>query len=100
MRIGSVLTNSSISISNYFVSYVMQGVFSDLCVVKGVEIGQEIVSVHLLEPGLKHMADRIVLTVAEAMSLEPPSPVFVLIGAAVRYRLKVIRENIPQGFSI
>lgn len=78
----------------------MQGVFSDLYVVKGVEIGQEIVSVHLLEPGLKHMADRIVLTVAEAMSLEPPSPVFVLIGAAVRYRLKVIRGNIPQGFSI
>ncbi|KAK4603548.1 hypothetical protein RGQ29_012174 [Quercus rubra] len=73
------------------------GVFSDLYVVKGVEIGQEIVSVHLLEPGLKHMADRIVLTVAEAMSLEPPSPVFVLIGAAVRYRLKVIRENIPQA---
>ncbi|KAE8021482.1 hypothetical protein FH972_007367 [Carpinus fangiana] len=72
------------------------GVFSDSFVVKGVEIGQEIVAVHLLEPGLKHMADRITLTVAEAMSLDPPSPVFVLIGATIHYTLKVIRENTPQ----
>ncbi|XP_022934341.1 nuclear pore complex protein GP210 isoform X2 [Cucurbita moschata] len=42
------------------------------------------------------MADKIVLTVAEAMSLDPPSPVFVLVGATVRYSLKVIRANIPQ----
>lgn len=75
----------------------MQGVFSDSYVVKGIEIGQEIVSVHLLEPGLEHMADRITLTVAEAMSLDPSSPVFVLIGAVVHYRLKIIRGNIPQG---
>jgi nuclear pore complex protein Nup210 len=75
----------------------MQGVYSDSFVVKGIEIGQEIVAVHLLEPGLKHMADRITLTVAEAMSLDPPSPVFVLIGATVHYTLKVIRENTPQG---
>ncbi|XP_022152143.1 nuclear pore complex protein GP210 isoform X1 [Momordica charantia] len=72
------------------------GVFSDLFVVRGIEIGHEVVSVHLLEPHLKHMADKIVLTVAEAMSLEPPSPVFVLVGATVRYSLKVIRANIPQ----
>ncbi|XP_016903284.2 nuclear pore complex protein GP210 isoform X1 [Cucumis melo] len=72
------------------------GVFSDLFVVRGIEIGHEIVSVHLLEPDVKHMADKIVLTVAEAMSLEPPSPVFVLVGATVRYSLKVIRANIPQ----
>ncbi|XP_015576193.2 nuclear pore complex protein GP210 isoform X1 [Ricinus communis] len=72
------------------------GVFSDLYVVKGVGIGHENVSVHLLEPRLKHMADKIVLTVAEAMSLEPPSPVYILIGAALQYSLKVIRGNIPQ----
>lgn len=76
----------------------MQGVFSDLYVVKGVEIGHENVSVHFLEPQFKHLADKIVLTVAEAMSLEPPSPVLVLIGAAFRYTLKVIRGNILQGF--
>ncbi|CAK7328121.1 unnamed protein product [Dovyalis caffra] len=74
------------------------GVFSDLFAVKGVGIGHEIVSVHLLEPQFKHMADKIVLTVAEAMSLEPPSPVLVLIGAAFHYTLKVIRGNILQGF--
>ncbi|KAK2365493.1 nuclear pore complex protein GP210 [Trifolium repens] len=72
------------------------GVFSDLFVVKGIEIGHEIVSVHLLEPQLQNMADEILLTVAEAMSLEPPSPVFVLVGAVVPYTLKVIRGNIPQ----
>lgn len=76
----------------------MQGVFSDLYVVKGIGIGHENVSVHLLEPHFRHMADEIVLTVAEAMSLEPPSPVLVLIGAAFHYTLKVIRGNIPQGF--
>ncbi|KAL6960548.1 hypothetical protein U1Q18_038311 [Sarracenia purpurea var. burkii] len=72
------------------------GVFSDLFVIKGTGIGHEIVSVHLLEPQFEQMADKIVLTVAEAMSLDPPSPVFVLIGATVRYCLKVIRGNIPQ----
>ncbi|XP_050223905.1 nuclear pore complex protein GP210 [Mercurialis annua] len=72
------------------------GVFSDLYVVKGVDIGHENVSVHLLEPQSTRMADEVVLTVAEAMSLEPPSPVYVLIGAALQYNLKIIRGNIPQ----
>ncbi|XP_019442522.1 PREDICTED: nuclear pore complex protein GP210 [Lupinus angustifolius] len=72
------------------------GVFSDLFVVKGIEIGHEIVSVNLLEPQLKNLADEILLTVAEAMSLEPPSPVFVLVGAVIPYTLKVIRANAPQ----
>ncbi|KAJ0052503.1 hypothetical protein Pint_02808 [Pistacia integerrima] len=72
------------------------GAFSDLFVVKGIGIGHENVSVHLIEPEFKHMADSIILTVAEAMSLEPPSPVFVLVGAALHYSLKVIRGNIPQ----
>ncbi|XP_027187547.1 nuclear pore complex protein GP210 isoform X1 [Cicer arietinum] len=72
------------------------GVYSDLFVVKGTEIGHEIVSVHLLEPQLQNLADDIVLTVAEAMSLDPPSPVFVLVGAVIPYTLKVMRGNIPQ----
>ncbi|KAJ4729295.1 nuclear pore complex protein [Melia azedarach] len=72
------------------------GVFSDLFVVKGVGIGHEKVSVNLVEPEFGHMADNILLTVAEAMSLEPPSPVFVLVGAALQYSLKVIRGNILQ----
>lgn len=76
----------------------MQGVFSDLFVVKGVGIGHEVVSVLSLEPDLRQMADRITLTVAEAMSVEPPSPVIVLIGAIIKYRLKVIRGSSPQGF--
>lgn len=71
------------------------GVFSDLYVVKGTEIGHEIVSVHLAEPSVKYMEDKIVLTVAEAISLEPPSPVCVLIGAVVHYSLKVIHGNMP-----
>lgn len=77
---------------------MVQGVFSDLFVVKGVGIGHEKVSVNLVEPEFGHMADNILLTVAEAMSLEPPSPVFVLVGAALQYSLKVIRGNILQGF--
>ncbi|KAK4782397.1 hypothetical protein SAY86_016499 [Trapa natans] len=76
------------------------GVYSDLFVVKGVEIGHEVISVHLMEPELKHLTDKIVLTVAEAISVEPPSPVFVLIGAVVHYSLKVIRQNFPQVVSL
>uniref|UniRef100_A0A7N0UWF7 Uncharacterized protein n=2 Tax=Kalanchoe fedtschenkoi TaxID=63787 RepID=A0A7N0UWF7_KALFE len=73
------------------------GSFADLFVVKGTAIGREIVSVHLAEPGTEYMADKIVLTVAEAMSIDPPSPVLVLIGASVQYSLKVIRANVPQA---
>ncbi|KAH6830507.1 embryo defective 3012 [Perilla frutescens var. hirtella] len=76
------------------------GVFSDFYVVKGTEIGHEIVSVSLLEPSVGHYVDNIALTVAEAMSLDPPSPVHVLIGAVVRYTLKVIRSNIPHVVSL
>ncbi|KAL3833124.1 hypothetical protein ACJIZ3_007860 [Penstemon smallii] len=76
------------------------GVYSDLCVVKGTEIGHEIVSVHLLEPTFEHLGDKIALTVAEAMSLDPPSPVYVLIGAVVPYTLKVIRSNVPHVVSL
>ncbi|XP_007031576.2 PREDICTED: nuclear pore complex protein GP210 [Theobroma cacao] len=73
-----------------------KGVFSDLFVARGIHIGHENVSVQLLEPLLEGMGDKIVLTVAEAMSLDPPSPVFVLINATLRYSLKVIRGTVPQ----
>ncbi|KAL9154800.1 hypothetical protein ABFS82_10G140800 [Erythranthe guttata] len=76
------------------------GVFSDLCVVKGTEIGVSIVSVSLLESSSRYLKDEITLTVAEAMSLDPPSPVYVLIGAVVRYTLKSIRSNMPRVVSL
>ncbi|PIN01198.1 Nuclear pore complex, gp210 component [Handroanthus impetiginosus] len=76
------------------------GVFSDLYVVKGTEIGHEIVYVNLVEPPVEYLADKIGLTVAEAMSLDPPSPVYVLIGAVVKYNLKVIRNNTPHEVSL
>ncbi|XWS40691.1 hypothetical protein CRYUN_Cryun17cG0017400 [Craigia yunnanensis] len=76
------------------------GVFSDLFVVKGIHIGHENVSVQLLEPPLKGLDDKIVLTVAEAMSLDPPSPVFVLINATLHYSLKVIRGTVPQELTL
>lgn len=67
-------------------------------VVKGIGIGHEVVSAQLLEPKLDHVMDKIVLTVAEAMSLDPPSPVFVTVGALMYYSLRVIRLNASQGF--
>lgn len=73
------------------------GVFSDLCVVKGVEVGQEIVSVHLVGTSFQRMQDKVIFTVAEAMSLDPPSPIFVLIGAVIHYNLKFIRNNVPHA---
>ncbi|CAN8257909.1 unnamed protein product [Cochlearia groenlandica] len=73
------------------------GVFADLFVVKGTKIGHEKVSVHLLEAPLTNIADEIVLTVAEAMSLEPRSPVYVLMGASFSYTLKVVRGNVPKA---
>ncbi|CAN6449269.1 unnamed protein product [Victoria cruziana] len=76
------------------------GLGADLFVVKGVEIGQDTVSAHMVETGFMHIADRIVLTVAEAMSLEPPSPVFVIVGAHVHYHLKVLRNNIAQAVAM
>ncbi|XP_039138500.1 nuclear pore complex protein GP210 isoform X1 [Dioscorea cayenensis subsp. rotundata] len=69
------------------------GLGSDLYVVKGVEIGQELISASLREPQLEHVEDKIVLTVAEPMFIDPPSPVFVTIGAVVNYQLWVIRLN-------
>lgn len=73
------------------------GVFSDLYVVKGTEFGREYVSVHLLEPAYDQIADKIVLTVAEAMSITPPSPVYVLIGALMQYNLSYTWELFSGG---
>uniref|UniRef100_A0ACD5XVX7 Uncharacterized protein n=1 Tax=Avena sativa TaxID=4498 RepID=A0ACD5XVX7_AVESA len=69
---------------------------SDLFVVKGVGIGQETVSAQLLEPQFEHVNDTITLTVAEAMSLEPPSPVLVTLGVSVNFRLKIFRQKVAQ----
>ncbi|KAG8050281.1 hypothetical protein GUJ93_ZPchr0009g538 [Zizania palustris] len=69
---------------------------SDLFVVKGIEIGQEVVNAQLFEPQFEHVIDTITLTVAEAMSLEPPSPVLVTVGVLVKFKLKVFRHKVPQ----
>ncbi|CAM0953281.1 unnamed protein product [Alopecurus aequalis] len=70
---------------------------SDFFVVKGVGIGHEAVSAQLFEPQFEHVNDTITLTVAEAMSLEPPSPVLVTLGVTVNFKLKIFREKVAQG---
>lgn len=79
--------------------YLSQNLGSDLFVVKGIEIGQEVVNAQLFEPQFEHVNDTITLTVAEAMLLEPPSPVLVTVGAMVKFKLKVFRQKVPQGTS-
>nr|CAB3452832.1 unnamed protein product [Digitaria exilis] len=72
---------------------------SDFFVVKGIEIGQEVVKAQLFEPQFDHVIDTITLTVAEAMSLEPPSPVLVTVGVLLKFKLKVFRQKVAQeGF--
>ncbi|KAK6913410.1 hypothetical protein RJ641_023011 [Dillenia turbinata] len=78
----------------------LKGVFCDLYVVKETGIGHEIDSVHLHEPKFEYMADKIVLTVEETISIDPPSPVFVLIGATIYYSLKVLGENAPHAIKL
>ncbi|KMZ74645.1 hypothetical protein ZOSMA_124G00360 [Zostera marina] len=73
---------------------------SDLYVVRGIEIGHEIVTAHLVDPHSEHLMDKIVLTVAELMSLHPPSPVFVINGALIHYKLIVIRHNTPIAIDL
>jgi nuclear pore complex protein Nup210 len=75
----------------------VQNLGSDLFVVKGIEIGQEVVSAQLFEPQFEHVIDTITLTVAEAMSLEPPSPVLVTVGVLVKFKLKVFQQKVAQG---
>jgi nuclear pore complex protein Nup210 len=65
--------------------------------VKGVGIGHEAVSAQLFEPQFEHVNDTITLTVAEAMSLEPPSPVLVTLGVSVNFKLKIFRQKVARG---
>lgn len=76
---------------------MFQGVGSNLYVVKGSSIGHEVVSAQLFEPQLEHVNDHIILTVAEAMSLSPTSPIFVTVDALLRYNLRVIRLKTATG---
>ncbi|CAA6668012.1 unnamed protein product [Spirodela intermedia] len=76
------------------------GMGSDLYVVKGIEIGHEIVSAQLFEPQFENVTDKIILTVAEAMSLHPPSPVFVITGSLVQYTLRIVRQNNPKAVDL
>ncbi|WOG84886.1 hypothetical protein DCAR_0104071 [Daucus carota subsp. sativus] len=71
------------------------GVFSDLYVVKGTEIGHERVAVELDEPMYNYqMADSFVFHVAESVSLNPSSQVFILVGADVQYFPEIERGSI------
>ncbi|KAJ3682423.1 hypothetical protein LUZ60_014996 [Juncus effusus] len=77
-----------------------KGLGSDLHVVKGIEIGQEIVKAKLFESkfdfDFDQIGDTIILTVAEAMSLDPPSPVLITIDSVINYKLRIIRLNTPH----
>jgi len=79
------------------VAAFVQNLGSDFFVVKGIEIGQEVVKAQLFEPQFEHVIDTITLTVAEAMSLEPPSPVLVTVGVLVKFKLKVFQQKVAQG---
>ncbi|XP_078433278.1 embryo defective 3012 isoform X2 [Wolffia australiana] len=72
------------------------GMGSDLYVVKGIEIGLETITARLCEIQYENVTDEIVLTVAEAMSLHPPSPVFLLVGSLIQYKLRIVHQNVPQ----
>ncbi|KAH7441877.1 hypothetical protein KP509_03G060200 [Ceratopteris richardii] len=74
-----------------------QGIGSDLLVVRGTNVGQERVLVNLVEPNLESLGDEIVLTVAEAISIEPPSPLYVLVDTRIQYVLKTLRYKHPAG---
>lgn len=73
---------------------------SDFFVVKGIEIGQEVVKAQLFEPQFDHVIDTITLTVAESMSLEPSSPVLVTVGVLVKFKLKVFRQKVAQAVKL
>ncbi|CAM6103477.1 unnamed protein product [Calypogeia fissa] len=70
------------------------GVDSDLYVVRGIAVGQERVTAQLMEPLFEDLSDVVVLTVAEAISLEPPSPIYIIPGTRLQYTLKTLRNNV------
>lgn len=78
---------------------VFQGLGSDLFVVSGGNVGQEKVLVNVVEPTLENLEDEIGLTVAEAISIEPPSPLYVLVDTQIQYTLKTLRYKHPAGAS-
>lgn len=75
----------------------MQGLDSDLYVVRGISAGQERITAQLLEPNFEDLVDVVVLTVAEAVSLEPPSPLYIIPGTHLQYTLKTVRRNQATG---
>lgn len=84
-------------LNSIVIPFCWQNLGSDFFIVKGIEIGQEVVSAQLFEPQFEHVIDMITLTVAEAMSLEPPSPILVTVGVLVKFKLKVFRQKVAQG---
>lgn len=77
-----------------------KGLGSDLLVVRGVSVGQERVSVNVLEQTLEDLGDEIGLTIAEAISIEPPSPLYVLVDTQVQYTLKTLRYKLPSAIQL
>lgn len=69
------------------------GLGSDLYVVRGVGAGQERVTAHFMETGFENLSHTITLTVAEAVSLDPPSPVFIIPGTRLQFTLRALRRN-------
>ena len=76
---------------------LVQGSGSDLLVVRGVSVGHERVSANVIEPTMEVLEDEISLTVAEAISIEPPSPLYVLVDTQFHYTLKTLRYKLPLG---
>lgn len=65
--------------------------------VKGVEPGKEQVSAQLVEPGFPALEHNVALTVAEAFSLLPPSPVYIIPGTRLEYTIVTYRPDRPEG---
>ena len=59
--------------------------------------GVERVSTRLSEAGQEALSDTVLLTVAEAFSLEPPSPVYLMPGTPLHFRLRTLRANVFHG---
>lgn len=74
-----------------------QGLGSDLYVVRGVGAGQERVTAQFMEAGFENLSHIITLTVAEAVSLDPPSPVFMIPGTRLKFTLRALRRNEVKG---
>ena len=65
--------------------------------VRGVEAGKEQVSAQLVEPTFPALEHSVALTVAEAFSLLPPSPVFIIPGTRLEYKIVTYRPDKPEG---